>query len=90
MVQVNGAGFLLINPSGQDGFWSLRGNAGTSTANNFIGTTDNVDLRIRTNNTERIRVESGGDVGIGNIDAQDILHIHDGSERNLFENNKYE
>jgi len=67
------------NPSGQDGFWSLRGNAGTSTANNFIGTTDNVDLRIRTNNTERIRVESGGDVGIGNIDAQEILHIHDGA-----------
>ncbi|MBN8572445.1 MAG: hypothetical protein J0M05_00900 [Candidatus Kapabacteria bacterium] len=67
------------NPNGQDGFWTLRGNAGTSTANNFIGTTDNVDLRIRTNNTERIRVESGGNVGIGNIDAQDILHIHDGS-----------
>jgi len=67
------------NPSGQDGFWSLRGNAGTSTADNFIGTTDNVDLRIRTNNTERIRVESGGDVGIGNIDAQEILHIHDGA-----------
>ncbi|MFN9338299.1 MAG: beta strand repeat-containing protein, partial [Candidatus Kapaibacterium sp.] len=69
------------NPSGQDGFWSLRGNAGTSTANNFIGTTDNVDLRIRTNGIERIRVESTGNgyVGIGNIDAQQILHIHDGS-----------
>jgi hypothetical protein len=69
------------NSSGQDGFWSLRGNAGTSTANNFIGTTDNVDLRIRTNGIERIRVESTGNgyVGIGNIDAQQILHIHDGS-----------
>lgn len=79
----NGSGqwswYSANNPSGQDGFWTLRGNGGTSTANNFIGTTDNVDLRIRTNNTERIRVESGGDVGIGNIDAQEILHIHDGS-----------
>ena len=73
----NGSGqwswYSANNPSGQDGFWTLRGNGGTSTANNFIGTTDNVDLRIRTNNNERIRVESGGDVGIGNIDAQEIL-----------------
>lgn len=31
--------------------WDLDGNTGTSAANNFVGTVDNVDLRFRINNT---------------------------------------
>ena len=31
--------------------WSILGNTGTVPATNFIGTTDNVELRFRTNNT---------------------------------------
>lgn len=46
-------------------FWGLTGNSGTDPATNFIGTTDAKDLVIRTNNTERVRVTSGGNVGIG-------------------------
>jgi hypothetical protein len=45
--------------------WSLTGNAGTSNATNFLGTTDNVSLRIRTNNTQRMIVDSIGNVGVG-------------------------
>ncbi len=45
--------------------WSLTGNAGTSYATNFIGTTDNIGFRIRTNNLQRILVDSLGDVAIG-------------------------
>ncbi len=45
--------------------WSLTGNSGTNPSSNFIGTTDNVGLSIRTNNTERIFVTSGGNIGIG-------------------------
>jgi hypothetical protein len=45
--------------------WALIGNAGTNPATNFLGTTDAQDLVIRTNNVEKMRVESGGDVGIG-------------------------
>jgi hypothetical protein len=30
--------------------WSLLGNAGTNPATNFLGTTDNIPLHIRTNN----------------------------------------
>jgi hypothetical protein len=45
--------------------WSLLGNSGTNPAANFLGTTDNVGLVIRTNNNERIRITNGGDVGIG-------------------------
>lgn len=38
--------------------WSLTGNAGTNTSTNFLGTTDNNDLIIKTNNYERMRIGS--------------------------------
>jgi hypothetical protein len=44
-------------PSG-GGAWSLTGNAGTSSATNFIGTTDNVSLNFRVNNQPAGRIES--------------------------------
>jgi hypothetical protein len=43
--------------------WKLNGNSGTNAATNFIGTTDATDFVLRTNNTERMRVLSGGNVG---------------------------
>ncbi len=45
--------------------WLLTGNAGTTPATNFVGTTDAQDFVARTNNTERMRVTTGGNVGIG-------------------------
>ncbi len=45
--------------------WRLTGNSGTSASANFIGTTDNIDFVMRTNNVERFRVTGGGNVGIG-------------------------
>jgi len=47
--------------------WELIGNAITNPAINFIGTTDSVDLKIRTNNKERMRVLSSGNVEIGYV-----------------------
>lgn len=44
--------------------WKLTGNASTDPSTNFIGTTDAQDLVFRTNNTEEMRIESGGNVGI--------------------------
>lgn len=44
--------------------WELDGNAGTTAGTDFIGTTDAVDWVIKTNNTERVRVYSGGDVDL--------------------------
>ena len=38
--------------------WSLTGNAGTTAGTNFIGTTDAVDFRIRTNNADRWNVSN--------------------------------
>ncbi len=45
--------------------WTLLGNAGTVAGTNFIGTTDAIDWVVKTNNTERMRVLSAGNVGIG-------------------------
>jgi len=45
--------------------WSLTGDLGTTTASNFIGTKDAVDFITRTNNTEKVRVTSSGNMGIG-------------------------
>jgi hypothetical protein len=45
--------------------WSTLGNAGTVASTNFLGTTDAIDFRIRTNNIERMTFTSGGNIGIG-------------------------
>ena len=46
------------------GGWSTTGNAGI-TNGNFIGTTGDVALRFRTNNTERMLIYGNGNVGVG-------------------------
>ncbi|BCY27361.1 hypothetical protein [Flavobacterium okayamense] len=64
---------LITNNDNND--WSLTGNTGTNPTNNFIGTTDNRDFVVRTNNTEKLRVESGGDVGIGTNNPSHTLEV---------------
>lgn len=44
--------------------WNVLGNLGT-TASNFLGTRDNQPLRIRTNNLQRMVIDTNGNVGIG-------------------------
>lgn len=67
--------------------WLLTGNSGTAAPNNtysltvnnnFIGTTDNKDFAVATNNLERMRVKSGGYVGIGTSTPSSKLHVNDG------------
>jgi hypothetical protein len=52
-------------PTGSLTAWSLTGNTGTVATTNFIGTTDAVDFVTRTNNTEKVRVTSAGNLGVG-------------------------
>jgi hypothetical protein len=55
--------------------WSLLGNAGTNPAINFLGTTDAQPLILRSNNVERMRFLSTGELGIGTIVPSSWLHI---------------
>lgn len=67
-------------------FWALKGNAGTTPATNFVGTTDNNDLALRTNNTEKVRIKANGAVGINqpNPNATSILDIQSTTKGVLF------
>lgn len=57
--------------------WNTTGNAGTNPSNNFIGTTDNQDLVLKTSNTERIRINSAGKMAIGGaLDPNITLRVH--------------
>ena len=55
---------LLVANSPSDA-WLTSGNAGTTAGTNFLGTTDAVHLVFKTNNTERMRITSGGNIIAG-------------------------
>lgn len=71
--------------SGSATGWSTTGNAGTTPSsaaigstvnNNFMGTTDAKDLVIASNDLERMRIASGGNVGISNSSPNAKLDIN--------------
>jgi hypothetical protein len=60
--------------------WTTNGNTGIDQNNDFIGTTDSRKLRFRTNNVERMVVNTNGYVSMGISTAASRLHLHnDGS-----------
>ena len=54
--------------------WLLNGNSGLS-GTQFLGTTGSQPLIFKTNNLERVRISSGGNVGIGSNNPQRLLHL---------------
>ena len=64
--------FLFSDTNAQS--WSLNGNSGT-TSSNFLGTIDNKALVFRTKNTERMRILSSGNTGIGTNNPLQKLDI---------------
>src|SRR5688572_26453799 len=49
------------NPNHSAGtFWKVRGNTGTNSGTNYFGTSDSVDLVIKTNSIERMRISADG------------------------------
>jgi len=58
--------------------WHISGNNNTSPSTNFLGTTDNKAFAFRTNNTERMRIQANGQIGIKNninIDSGFALYM---------------
>jgi len=55
--------------------WELTGNTGTSPANNFLGTTDQHPVVIKTNNKEAVRVNPDGPASKVEIAAADGLAV---------------
>ncbi len=56
---------FIANSTTVGNYWSIIGNAGTTSATNFLGTTDNNGVAFRTNNVQRMLIDSLGDVAIG-------------------------
>jgi trimeric autotransporter adhesin len=54
-----------VDIAGND--WHITGNTGTTPSTNFIGTTDNQPLVLRTNNSEKIRLTQAGRLDFTNI-----------------------
>ncbi len=73
----DGTSWVLLLTGGN--FWSLTGNAGTNPVNNYIGTSDAQDLVFRTNNTERMRILSGGNFGINTNNPTQTLEVANGN-----------
>ncbi len=69
--------------------WNTGGNTGTTPTTNFIGTTDNQSLVMRTNNAERLRIDSIGRVGIGDATPRAPLSFGSahGPKVRLYDNN---
>lgn len=78
--QYSGTSWVQVN----NGFnWSVLGNTGTAASTNFMGTTDNVDVAFRANNTEVMRMAAATQrLGIGTTAPSQKLHISDPSSPN--------
>ncbi|MCQ9636996.1 hypothetical protein MP477_18790 [Chryseobacterium sp. WG23] len=61
--------------------WNLTGNSATNPGTNFLGTSDNKDFIIKTNNTERVRINSDGKIAVGGaVDPEINLKVHGRSQ----------
>lgn len=70
----DGTKWVAVNQAQSDD-WTILGNTGTNPTTNFLGTKDNNALAIRTNNTEKVRILTNGNVGISETNPLQKLHI---------------
>jgi hypothetical protein len=71
-----------ISSSGSN-YWGTSGNSGTVVSTNFVGTTDNVGLAFRTNNTEQMRLQNSGQLTIGATTAGGKLDVHQSASNDV-------
>ncbi len=58
-----------------DNVWKKQGNEGTDATTDFIGTTDEQDFVIRTDDEERMRIAANGYVGVNEDEPLHALHV---------------
>ena len=75
-IRSNGAWKKLASMADATANWSLTGNTGTDSANNFIGTLDGKPLTIKTDNAARMIIGSNGNVGIGTTTPSATLNVN--------------
>lgn len=63
-------GALLVASGASAQPWNLPGNGGTNPSTNYVGTTDNNALMLRTNATQRLRINANQSYTIGSFAAQ--------------------
>jgi hypothetical protein len=59
-------------------YWSLSGNS-NATSSSKLGTTNAINLRFYTNNSERARITTSGLMGIGTTSPSAKLHVNSAS-----------
>lgn len=70
----SGAAWVRFSTGGND--WKVIGNSNTSVSSNFFGTINNTGIAFRTNNTERMRLQSSGQLTLGATAVGAKLDVH--------------
>ena len=71
--------FILTSLSTAVFAWNWDNEGNEPGANDFLGTTTNTDLRIKTNGNQRMVVKADGKIGIGTANPQQMLTLGSGS-----------
>lgn len=74
-----GTGSEPITPVVDQKLWNRDGNALSNTSGNMLGSTNAYPIRICTNNTERIYIDTTGSIGINTTSPLQMLHVVEGN-----------
>ena len=72
----NGAWKKIADLAAANSNWSLTGNNGTDSTLNFLGTIDGKPLIMKTNNSEAMRIDKNGNIGIGSTNPTAKLDVN--------------
>ena len=72
----NGAWKKIADLAAANSNWSLTGNTGTDSTLNFLGTIDGKPLIMKTNNSEAMRIDKNGNIGIGSTNPTAKLNVN--------------